>query len=119
MKVGSGDMIFIRTGCRALRAVKGSWQVSQKSAGLYAACAKLLKSRDVAMLSSDEASDVMPPGAEEVAQPIHILVLVAMGMPIFDNCDLELVSHQAARRQRWEFMLTAAPLAVSGGRIRH
>jgi hypothetical protein len=38
-----------------------------------------------------------------------------MGMPIFDNCDLELVSREAARRQRWEFLLTAAPLAVPGG----
>lgn len=35
-------------------------------------------------------------------------------MPIFDNCDLELVSREAARRQRWEFMLTAVLLTVPG-----
>jgi kynurenine formamidase len=114
VKVGSGDVIFIRTGRWALRATKGPWQVSQKSAGLHASCAKWLKSRDVAMLGSDAASDVMPSGVEGVVQPIHTLVLVAMGMPIFDNCDLELLSREAARRQRWEFMLTAAPLAVPG-----
>ena len=114
VKVGSGDVIFIRTGRWALRDAKGPWEASKKSAGLYASCAKWLKSRDVAMLGSDAASDVMPSGVEAVAQPIHTLVLVAMGMPIFDNCDLELLSKEAGRRQRWEFMLTAAPLAVPG-----
>jgi hypothetical protein len=95
VKVGSGDVIFIRTGRWALRAAQGPWQVSQKSADLYASCAKWLTWRDVAMVGSDAASDVMPSGVEGVVQPIHIVVLVAMGMPIFDNCDLELVSREA------------------------
>jgi hypothetical protein len=77
-------------------------------------CAKWLKSRDVAILGSDAASDVMPSGVAGITQPIHTLALVAMGMPIFDNCDLELLSKEAARRRRWEFLLTAAPLAVPG-----
>lgn len=114
LKVRSGDVVFIRTGRWALRDAKGPWSVSGKSAGLHATCARWLKSRDVAMLGSDAASDVMPSGVEGVNQPIHTLVLVAMGMPIFDNCDLELVSREANRRQRWEFLLTASPIAVPG-----
>jgi kynurenine formamidase len=114
LKVKSGDVVFIRTGRWALRDAKGPWPVSGKSAGLYATCARWLKARDVAMLGSDAASDVMPSGVEGVAQPIHTLVLVAMGMPIFDNCDLELISREASKRKRWEFLLTAAPIAVPG-----
>ncbi len=114
IKVGSGDVVFIRTGRWALRDAKGPWEVSKKSAGLDASCAKWLKSRDVAILGSDAASDVLPSGIEGVVQPIHTLVLVAMGMPILDNCDLELISKEANRRQRWEFLLTASPLAVPG-----
>ena len=114
LRVGSGDVVFIRTGRWALRDAKGPWEASKKSAGLYASCARWLKSRDVAMLGSDAASDVMPSGIDGVAQPIHTLVLVAMGMPIFDNCDLELISKEANRRKRWEFLLTASPLAVPG-----
>jgi hypothetical protein len=38
-----------------------------------------------------------------------------MGTPIFDNCDLELVANEAARRQRWEFLMTASPIAIPGG----
>jgi kynurenine formamidase len=115
VKVSSGDVIFVRTGRWALRDAKGPWPASEKSAGLFASCARWLKERDVAAIGSDAASDVMPSGVEGVSQPIHLLVLVAMGTPIFDNCDLEAVSREAARQRRWEFLLTAAPLAVGGG----
>jgi kynurenine formamidase len=74
-----------------------------------------LKSRDVAMLGSDAASDVVPSLVEGVALPVHQLVLVALGTPLFDNCDLEAVAKEAAARKRWEFLLTAAPMAVKGG----
>jgi hypothetical protein len=63
-------------------------------------------------LGSDGASDVHPSGVDQITEPIHALVLVAMGMPIFDNLDLEAVSREAARRNRWEFLLTAAPAAL-------
>ena len=115
VKVGSGDIVLIRTGRWAARAAKGPWKISSNSAGLYASCAKWLKARDVAVLGSDGASDVMPSGVAGVTQPIHQLVLIAMGMPIFDNCDLEALSAEANKRQRWEFHLSAAPLAVTGG----
>ena len=114
-KVTSGDIVLIRTGRWARRDAKGPWHISDNAAGLYASCAKWLKARDVAVLGSDGASDVMPSRVPGVTQPIHQLVLVAMGMPIFDNLDLEAVSAEAAKRQRWEFHLSAAPLAVVGG----
>lgn len=115
VKVRSGDVVFIRTGRWALRDSKGPWAASQKSAGLHASCAKWLKQRDVAMLGSDAASDVMPSGIEGVVQPIHQLVLIAMGMNIFDNCDLEAVAKEAAKQNRWEFLITASPIPVPGG----
>jgi hypothetical protein len=34
---------------------------------------------------------------------------------MLDNCDLEALSEAAASRKRWEFLLTAAPLAVPLG----
>jgi hypothetical protein len=46
---------------------------------------------------------------------MHQLLLVAMGTPIFDNCDLEELAKGAAQRRRWSFLLTAAPLPVPGG----
>ena len=57
----------------------------------------------------------VPSGVDGVTQPIHQLVLVAMGVRILDNLDLEAVAEEAARQSRWEFLLTAAPPAVVGG----
>ena len=113
--VQSGDVVLIRTGRWAKRDADGPWDVSSKSAGLHASCAKWLKDRDAAILGSDAASDVSPSLVDGVGQPIHQLVIIAMGMPIFDNLDLEAVAEEAARQNRWEFLLTAAPMAVGGG----
>lgn len=115
IRVGSGDVVFLRTGRWARRAAKGPWDAAAHSAGFHASCARWLHQRDVAMIGSDAASDVMPSRIEGVAQPIHQLILVALGTPIFDNCDLEALGEAAAQRHRWEFLLTAAPIPVSGG----
>ncbi len=112
--VSSGDVVFIRTGRWARRTAKGPWNPDH-IAGLHASCAKWLKQRDVAMVGSDAATDVMPSGVPDVVQPMHQLLLVAMGTPIFDNCDLEAIAAAAKQRNRWEFLLTAAPIPVPGG----
>ena len=106
-------MVLIRTGRWARRAAVGPW--GGKFAGLHGSCARWLKQRDVAVLGSDAASDVVPSGVEDVAMPIHQLCLIAVGTWILDNCDLEAVSGEAKQRQRWEFLLVVAPLAVPGG----
>ena len=114
VKIEAGDVVFIRTGRWARRAAKGAWDTS-KVAGLYATCAPWLKARDVAMVGSDSDTDVMPSGVQGVTQPMHQLLLVAMGTPIFDNCDLESLGDAAAKRNRWTFLITAAPIPVNGG----
>lgn len=115
VQVSTGDIVLVRTGRWARRAEKGPWDASKQSAGLYASAVKWLRARDVAVVGSDAGSDVMPSGVEGVSQPVHQLLLVAMGTPILDNCDLEAVSRAAKERKRWEFLLTAAPIAVTGG----
>jgi len=115
LKLTAGDAVFIRTGRWARRAEKGAWDVSANSAGLHASCAKWLKARDAALLGSDAASDLLPSGIEGLTHPIHQLTLVALGVNIFDNCDLEALSEAAAKRKRWEFLLTAAPIPLTGG----
>lgn len=112
VRVEPGDVVLIRTGRWKRRAEKGPW--SGDLAGLHMTSAKWLKSRDAAILGSDAAQDVMPSGVDGVRQPIHLLVLVAMGMPILDNVDLEALSEAAASRKRWAFLLTTSPLAVPG-----
>jgi kynurenine formamidase len=113
LKVEPGDAVLIRTGRWARREARGPWQTSEL-AGLYITCAKWLRQRDVAILGSDAAEDVHPSGIQGIVEPIHALVLIAMGMPIFDNLDLEAVSKEAVKRNRWDFLVTASPAAVPG-----
>jgi kynurenine formamidase len=113
VKVQAGDVIIIRTGRWARRDALGAWPVAQL-AGLHMSCAPWMHARDVAILGGDDAQDVLPSRVEGVSQPIHALCIVAMGMPIFDNLDLELISREAEKRKRWDFLVTASPAAVPG-----
>lgn len=113
--VSAGDVIFIRTGRWARREALGPWSVSGNSAGLHASVLPWIKERDVAFVGSDAATDVMPSMVEGVRQPVHTFLIAGLGANIFDNMDLEALAEEAARQNRWEFMLTAAPIPVTGG----
>ncbi len=116
IRVSSGDAIFIRTGRWARRKAKGPWPGAKGLAGLHASCARWLHDRNIAVLGSDAASDVSPSQIDGIpATAVHMLAIVAMGIPILDNCDLEALSQAAAQRNRFAFLLSAAPLAVPGG----
>lgn len=115
VSVGSGDAVIIRTGRWARWEAQGEWDVENDSAGVHVSCMPWFRERDVALLGSDLAMDVMPSRVEGIRMPVHLVTIVALGVPILDVCDLESISEAAARRNRWEFLLTMAPLAVEGG----
>ena len=110
VRVSSGDVIFVRTGRWATPGSAGSG-----SAGLHASVAPWLRERDVAIVGGDYANDAIPSGVQGVFLPIHQLTIVAMGVRLFDNLDLEALAEEAVRQGRWEFMLSASPIPVEGG----
>ena len=69
----------------------------------------------MAFFGSDAATDVQPSLVDGVALPVHTLLIAGLGMNIFDNMDLEALADLAAVENRWEFMLTAGPIPVTGG----
>lgn len=115
LKVRSGDIVFVRTGRWARRAEIGPWQTDKASAGLHVSAVRWLKERDIAVLGSDVHAELMPSPVPGIEFPVHQLVIIAMGVPMLDNCDLEALSKAAAARRRWEFLFTAAPLSVPLG----
>ncbi len=114
IRISSGDIVLLRTGRWALRAAKGPWDPA-RIAGLHASCVRWLKQRDIAVAGSDACLDVLPSGVPGVVQPVHQLLLIAVGTPIFDNLDLEALAAEAAKRNRPTFLITAAPTPVPGG----
>ena len=53
-------------------------------------------------------------GIESKKDALHELVLVDLGMPIFDNMDLDLLSKELKTLDRKTFMFVANPLKIKG-----
>ena len=115
VKIRQGDAILLRTGRWARREKVGPWAVGRNAAGFHASVAPWIKARGVAFVGSDAAQDVVPSMVEGIALPVHVLLLTGLGINLLDNQDLEAVAVTAAKLNRWEFMLTIAPLVVKGG----
>ena len=115
VKIAPGDAVLLRTGRWARREKLGPWNVGQSAAGLHASVAPWIKARGVSFLGSDAAEDVTPSLVEGVALPVHTLMITALGVNLLDNQDLEALGETAAKLNRWEFMLTIAPVPVTGG----
>ena len=113
--IRSGDAVLIRTGRWALRAAKGPWDIASASAGLDPSAVLWLHKRDIAFLVGDAAHDSIPSAVENVDFPIHVLTIVAMGMPLADQCDLEALASESLRLHRQTFLLTLAPERIEGG----
>lgn len=113
--VASGDAVLVRTGRWAYREAKGPWDIAHASAGLAPSTMEWLHRRDAAFLVSDCAHDALPAPVEGVDFPIHVLAIVAMGMPLADQCNLEDVAREARKLNRHTFLLTLAPERIKGG----
>ena len=110
--LGSGDALLLRTGRWLHRAEHGA---TREMSGWDASVIPFLAERDIALLGADsvhEAPDSVP-GLN--VNPIHRFAIVARGMNLLDNLDLEAAAQTAADLERWEFMLVVAPLRVAGG----
>jgi kynurenine formamidase len=115
VKVESGDVLLVRTGRQARRKALGAWDSRSSLSGLHHEAAPWLKDRGVALLGSDGVSDYRGHPFTATSHPIHVLTLVAMGMQLLDNQNLEDLAAACAARARWEFMLVIAPLKLIGG----
>jgi kynurenine formamidase len=116
VKVAPGDVILLYTGRWKRRAALGPWKTAEGFAGYQADVAYFMKERGVSFIGHDAWNDVAPHGfPPTVGLPIHRLALVALGVSIFDNLDLEEAAEVARRLKRWEFLFTAAPLRIEKG----
>jgi kynurenine formamidase len=118
VKVGPGDVLMLYVGRWKRRAAQGPW--AGTVAGFFADTIPLIKQRDIAFVGHDFNIDWAPrPGwgqAEGVPpMPIHQAMLNWLGVGIVENLDLEKLVETARRLNRYEFMLTFAPLPVEGG----
>ena len=113
VRVEPGDILLVRTGYYGRQVADGA--VSPMQAGspaLHVACCPWLRERGVAMVGSDTHNDVHPPPYPAMGNSFHVVCLVAMGLWLIDNANLEELARACAERGRWEFLLTIAPLRL-------
>ena len=118
VKVGAGDILLLYTGRWKRRAAMGP--PAGQVAGYYVDAIPFFKERDIAFAGHDASIDWNPrPGwgaAEGIpVNPVHQALLVWLGAGIVENLDLEPVVETARRLNRYEFMMTFAPIPVEGG----
>jgi len=115
VKIEKGDVLLIRTGRWIEKKRKGDWDFPKNNAGIHYNIIPLLSEREIAVLGSDGTSDSNPPLIKEEGSPIHMLTLVAMGMPLLDNLNLDELSKKAQELNKWEFLISFQPLRFEGG----
>ena len=118
VKAGPGDVVMLYVGRWKRRAAKGPSPGAIP--GYFADVIPFIKERDIAFVGHDFNIDWAPrPGWGDAqgipVNPIHQAVLNWMGVGIVENLDLERAVETARRMNRYEFMLTFAPLPVEGG----
>jgi kynurenine formamidase len=114
--VRTGDVLLVRTGIGRRLAEEGiESALAEGTPGMSPSCLPFLYERDVALLCGDTGSDCIPTPYELTSVPIHQVGLVAMGLWLVDNCDLEALAAECFDRGRWEFLFTLGPLRIEYG----
>jgi kynurenine formamidase len=115
VRVEEGDVVLLRTGYARQKRETGPIPPHEGQAGWHAASLPWLHERGAAAIGCDTGQDVVPSGYMTIGLPVHCVGMVAMGLTLIDNCDLEELSATCARLGRYEFFLTLAPLRLEGG----
>jgi kynurenine formamidase len=116
--VGRGDILLIRTGQIAQCRAAGSWgtYAGGPAPGLALDSASWIFERDVGAVACDTwGLEVQPNQTPDVFQPLHIILIVSMGLLVGEIFDLEALAEDCAADNRYEFLFTAPPLPITGG----
>lgn len=116
VQVRPGDILLVATGRDARRDKFGAWSPRDPGlAGLSGTCLPFIHERGVAVLGSDGISDAMPGNPPTWPLPVHQIAIAAMGIHLIDNAQLGRLIATCRELNRYEFMLTLAPLRLERG----
>ena len=113
VEVGPGDALIVYSGREQWQAANPDWSgYRPPSPGLHASCLKYVRDQDVAVI----VWDLMDAAPNEYGVPwtMHAAIF-AYGVALVDNSLLQPLAEACAEENRYEFMLTLAPLPVVGG----
>ena len=113
VSVEAGDALFLHTGLAPRLAADPTGDIGRR-AGVGVDAVLWLHERDVAVFGGD-CVDVLPGADPDLPLPLHQLGIGTMGMTLLDWPRLDDLLAMCTRLQRYEFLLTVAPLPIIGG----
>jgi kynurenine formamidase len=111
--VGAGDFVFVRTGAMTAARAAGKWgdYAGGDAPGLGLDSVSWVAGREIAALAADTwGLEVRPNETPDVAQPLHIVFIVHMGLWLGEIFDLDPLAEDCAEDGVYEFMFCGPPL---------
>lgn len=115
--VGRGDIVLVRTGQYGRTRREGWGDYAGGAApGLSLTTAGWLHRTEIAAIATDTwGFEVRPNEFDAPAfQPLHQVVIPNVGLTIGEMWNLEELGSVCAARAQWDFLLSAAPLPITG-----
>ena len=115
VRVGPGDAFLVRWGRWARQDALGPFDTGREAAGLDNNVIPWLRERDVAVAGWETPGYAPQPDGDLRRTALHDFALTILGIQILDRADFQALADAAAERNRWEFMVTIAPLPIPNG----
>lgn len=115
LEVGPGDFVFVRTGHMKARRVDGGWgdYAGGPAPGLGLEAVPWVAERRIAALATDTwGFEVQPNETPDTSQPLHIVLLVFMGLWLGEIFALEELLAACRQEGRHEFLFVGPPLNI-------
>jgi kynurenine formamidase len=119
VEVGVGDIVLVRTGQMGMVQELQDWGdyaagYSAKAPGLGLSAVDWIRGKDLAAVATDTwGAEVLPNETPDVSMPLHILLIVNMGLTVGEIFDLEELARDCAEDGVYDFFFSAPPLPIT------
>ncbi|MFF1360773.1 cyclase family protein [Streptomyces sp. NPDC058297] len=110
-----GDALLVRTGQTTERRGSRGDYAGGPAPGLSLHTAPWLYEWEIAAVATDTWGVEVRPNETDALQPLHLVALVHMGLAFGEMLGLDALAADCAADRRYEFMLAASPLPITGG----
>ena len=117
VQVRPGDVLLIRTGDMGARRVRPGWDgySAGDAPGLSLLTAPWLHEKQVAAIATDTwGAEVRPNELPGVFQPLHLIIIVSMGLLVGEIWDLDPLAQDCAADGQYDFLFVGPPLVIPG-----